>query len=316
MTELVVADIGGTHARFALARLEGGEARLGDELVLETSAHGGPVAAWRAFEARIGRTLPPRWAIAIAAPIEGDTIRMVNNHWAFRWSEVLAELKLEALTRLNDFEAIAFAVPACGPQLRHVCGPDRALPETGIISVMGPGTGLGVAILDRRTSTPRVIGTEGSHIAFAPLDALEDRVRQVLAAQFGRVSVERVVSGPGLRAICTALGREVVETDRPLWQAALSGTDPVATEALACFSRCLGAALGDLALAHGSQAVVIAGGLGLRLADHLPRSGFEQRFIDKGRYRARMESLPVKLLTHPQPGLLGAALAYAAEHGG
>src|SRR5687767_10599746 len=113
MTDLVVADIGGTHARFALAHLNGSGVELSDEAVLATSAYPGPVEAWRAYQDQIGRALPDRGAIAIAAPVDGDAVQMVNNHWAFGWTELAAQLRLERLTRLNDFEAIAFAVPAC-----------------------------------------------------------------------------------------------------------------------------------------------------------------------------------------------------------
>jgi glucokinase len=189
-----------------------------------------------------------------------------------------------------------------------------------VISVVGPGTGLGVAQLLRRGGQCHVVETEGGHIDFAPLDAIEDRILAHLRERYRRVSVERLAAGMGLANIHSALasieGRAVPHRDeKELWAAALAGSDDLAAAALARYCLCLGAVSGDLALAHGAAGVVIAGGLGLRLADHLAGSGFRDRFIAKGRFERRMDEIPVKLLVHPQPGLFGAAAAFALEHG-
>lgn len=151
---------------------------------------------------------------------------------------------------------------------------------------------------------------------FAPLDSLEEAILARLRAQHRRVSVERIVSGPGLAAIHATIakleGRPVEpREDKELWTAALDGGDPLAVAALDRFCLSLGSVVGDLALAHGAAGVVLAGGLGARLADHLPRSGFAGRFAAKGRFEAMMAAMPVRLITHPQPGLFGAAAAYA-----
>jgi glucokinase len=166
----------------------------------------------------------------------------------------------------------------------------------------------------------RIIPTEGGHIDFAPIDTLEDGILSRMRLKFRRVSVERIVAGPGLVNIYSALaeieGRPLAtQGDKTLWQMALAGSDSLAVAALDRFCLSLGSVAGDIALAQGGEAVVIAGGLGLRIADHLPRSGFASRFCAKGRFEARMADIPVKLITHPQPGLFGAAAAYAAEHG-
>jgi glucokinase len=133
------------------------------------------------------------------------------------------------------------------------------------------------------------------------------------------VSIERLISGRGLMNIYDALGAiegrpTGVRDEKALWAAALKGSDSLAAAALDRFCLCLGAVAGDLALAHGANAVVIGGGVGLRLADHLPQSGFSSRFIAKGRFERRMAEIPVKLITHPQPGLFGAAAAFAHDH--
>lgn len=316
MLEIVAIDIGGTHARFALAELDGKGIGLGPETVLKTSDYSGLGEAWRAFAAQAGRALPDGAAVAIAAPIAGDAIKLTNNRWVIRPAALAEELGVASTTLVNDFAAVAHAVAVCGERhLAHLCGPDAPLPSKGVISVVGPGTGLGVAMLVRRPSGNQVIPTEGGHVCFAPGDELEDRLLARLRARHGRVSLERVACGAGLVDIhATLTGREPELDDRALWQAALSGADETAARALDRYCEILGAAAGDFALAQGAAAVVMAGGLGLRLADRLPRSGFARRFRNKGRFESMMAALPVKLITHPQPGLLGAAAAFSAEH--
>jgi glucokinase len=321
MRELVAVDLGGTHARFAVAAVRAGEvAALGPETVLKCADFESLEAAWAAFAAGLGRPAPRAAAVAVAAPVGGAELKLTNSPWVLRPKAIQARLGLEALTLVNDFGAVAHAVAKLGPEhLTPLCGPDRPLPREGVISVLGPGTGLGVAQLLRRDGHDHVIETEGGHVGFAPLDALEDALLQRLRARYGRVSAERVVCGAGLAAIYETLaaveGRPAkIQDDKALWSAGLDGRDPLADEAVEWFCRCLGAAAGDFALAHGAVGVAIAGGLGLRLAGRLPGSGFAERFFAKGRFAARMAALPVKVVTHPQPGLFGAAAAFAEEH--
>jgi glucokinase len=312
--EIVAVDIGGTHARFAFAEMGQGRVSLGPETVLRTGDYAGLADAWRAFGAIAGRSLPPAAGIAIAAPVEGEAIKLTNNAWVIRPASLAAELGTERVSLVNDFAAVAHAVAACGDaQLRHLCGPDVPLPPSGVVSVVGPGTGLGVAQLVRGPGGDRVIATEGGHIGFAPTDAFEDALLARLRARHGRVSAERVVCGAGLAQIHAVLtGADASEDDRSLWQRALAGDDTDAGAALDRFCAILGSVAGDIALAQGANGVVIAGGLGLRLAERLPRSAFGERFRAKGRFKARMAALPVRLITHPQPGLLGAAAAFGA----
>jgi len=321
MTEIVVVDIGGTHARFALAQVEEGQVlSLGDVCVLKTGEHASLETAWEVFRDRIGQALPPAVAIAFAGPVQGEVLKLTNNPWVIRPARLTSELGVDRFTIVNDFGAVSHAVAQFGDdQYCHLCGPETPLPAEGVISVIGPGTGLGVAQLLRKKDHYEVIETEGGHIDFAPLDSLEDQILAQLRARYRRVSVERLVAGMGLTNIHQALsqieGRPVQNRDeRELWTAALENTDSLASAALARYSLCLGAVAGDLALAHGAVGVVIAGGLGFRLAKQLPGSGFRDRFIAKGRFERRMDDMPVKLLTHPQPGLFGAAAAFALEH--
>lgn len=322
MTELVAADIGGTHARFAVATVEGGRVvALSEPVTLHAADHAGLESAWAAFGATLPRPLPRAAAIAVASPIGGEVIRLTNSPWVIRPALIADELGVDRCVLLNDFGAVGHAVAqAPTTAFEHICGPDVPLPTLGITTICGPGTGLGVAQLLRTSSGYHVIETEGGHIGFAPHDVVEDTLVERLRARFTRVSAERVCAGPGILAFRETLaameGRTVAEfDDTALWTAALDGGDRLALAALDRFCLALGSVAGDLALAHGASAVVIAGGLGLRLKDRLPSSGFAERFAAKGRFRPLMATLPVKLITHPQPGLFGAAAAFAQRHG-
>ena len=321
MTQIVSVDIGGTHARFALAEVEGGRVvELGEAVTLKTAEHASFQTAWEDF-GRISRApLPKAASIAIAGPVDGELIKLTNNPWIIRPALICEKLSVDRYTVVNDFGAVGHAVAqASDEHFLHLCGPDVPLPETGTISIMGPGTGLGVAHVWRNAGGYHVQATEGGHVDFAPLDSIEDAILARLRKRHRRVSVERVVAGPGISDIYEALaameGRAVQQhDDKTLWELGTSGTDSLAAAAVDRFCLSLGSVAGDIALAQGGSAVVIAGGLGLRIKDTLVRSGFAERFTAKGRFEGLMASLPVKLITHPQPGLFGAAAAFAQEH--
>ena len=323
MTELVAVDIGGTHARFAIATIaRSGAITLGEPVTLHTKDHASFQTAWEDFARMKGGTLPKGVAIAIAGPVGGEVIRFTNNPWIIRPALIPEKLGAERYTLVNDFGAVGHAVARAGAEdFVHLAGPDVALPTSGTISIIGPGTGLGVAHIWRDGAGGyRVQATEGGHIDFAPLDSIEDAILARLRQRYLRVSVERVVSGPGIVDIYEALagmeGRAIQSSDdRTLWQKGTSGEDSLAAAAVDRFCLSLGSVAGDIALAQGASGVVIAGGLGLRIRDTLLKSGFAERFRAKGRFAELMAALPVKLITHPQPGLFGAAAAFAKEHG-
>jgi len=320
--DLVAADIGGTHARFAIATVAAGcVVALSDPVTLRAADYASLQTAWEAFGACIGLALPRAAAIAVASPVGGEVIKLTNNPWVIRPALINERLGVDAHLVINDFGAVGHAVQhAARDQFEHLCGPDVPLSEAGVITICGPGTGLGVAQLLRTSTGYHVLETEGGHIDFAPHDTIEDALVARLRARFTRVSAERVCAGPGIVAIYETLaaieGRTVAELDdKALWAAALDGRDSLALAALDRFCLALGSVAGDLALAQGAGAVVIAGGLGLRLKDRLALSGFAERFAAKGRFQQLMASLPVKLITHPQPGLFGAAAAFAQAYG-
>lgn len=320
--QIVVVDVGGTHARFAIAAISDGRVTaLGEATTMRTAEHASFHTAYEAYAALNGGTLPRAVAIALAAPIAGDIIRFSNNPWIIRPAMIPEKMGVDAFTLVNDFEAVGHAVAqADESHFTHLCGPDRPLAATGTISVIGPGTGLGVAHVLRVPGNYHVQPTEGGHVDFAPLDGIEDAILARLRRRYRRVSVERIVSGPGLVEIYETLagieGRAIkVLDDKALWALGTSGDDSLAAAAVDRFCLSLGSVAGDIALAQGGfGGVVIAGGLGLRIKDALLRSGFAERFRAKGRFERLMANIPVKVITHPQPGLLGAASAFARQH--
>lgn len=321
--ELVAVDIGGTHARFALAEIDAdGTIELGAPETLHTHDHASFQTAWEAFRHRNAGSLPPAVSMAIAGPVGGDVIRFTNNPWLIRPAMVKEKLGVERFTIVNDFEAVAHAVArAPAEQFLHLAGPDRPFGGHGTISVIGPGTGLGVAHLWRNgRGGYHVQATEGGHTGFAPLDAIEDALLARLRQRHTRVSAERVVSGPAIvdmyQTLAVLEGRALIEEgDVAIWSRGLSGEDSLAAAAVDRFCLALGSVAGDVALVQGGFAgVAIAGGLGYRIRETLLKSGFAQRFRAKGRFAELMAGIPVKLIVHPQPGLFGAVAAFGTEH--
>lgn len=319
--EIVAVDIGGTHARFALAEVaQGRVASLGDPVILKTAEHASLRAAWDRFAGALERPVPRHAAIAVACPVDGEVLKLTNNPWVIRPAQLAENLGLDRYTLVNDFGAVSHAVIQLDAvHLRHLHGPDLPMPTQGVISIVGPGTGLGVAQVLRRDGRDHIIECEGGHIGFAPADPIDDAILAHLRLRCPRVSSERVVSGPGLAQLYEALAMleecTVIPNadEKALWRAAIEGHEDLAVAALERFCLSLGSFAGDIALAHGASAVVIGGGLGLRLAEVLPRSGFGTRFTAKGRFARRMAQIPVKLIVHPEPGLYGAAAACAQE---
>lgn len=309
---LIVADIGGTHARFAIASPQQNRLpSLKHITSIETAAHPSLGSAYAAFVAAVSEPLPSNGVFAVATPITGDAMQFSNNAWRIHPATLAQDLGLSTVRMINDFEAVAHAVAHAGPaDLATVCGPCAALPAHGVTSIIGPGTGLGVAMLVRHGGGQTVVPTEGGHMCFAPADRLEDVLLGAMRrALDGRVSAERLVSGPGLAAIHLAMGGAPAPNERALWSDVLGGDTSEARATLDRFLGMLGSFSGDIALAQGASAVVVAGGLGARIGERLANPAFSRHFCDKGRFRHHMEAIPVLRLLMDEPGLLGAALA-------
>jgi glucokinase len=249
--------------------------------------------------------------------VHGEEIRLTNRAWSFTRAELKQALNLDHLAVINDFGAVSWAVPALQPgEYVTLHGADDA-PLRGPVTVMGPGTGLGVGLLvgDEKRGW-EVIETEGGHVTFAPLGDEELMISRWLTARFGRASTERVLCGAGLSHIDAVLGSDgnapndvALRDPADIVKAALEGHDVAARRALARFCAVLGSVCGDAALIHGARTVMIAGGMVPRFIPFLRSSAFRERFLAKGRFASYLESVTIRVIIHPNPGLLGAAVA-------
>jgi glucokinase len=303
----LLADIGGTNARFALADADG---RPRDERVLRTADYPGPVEAARAY---LGSRTVETGVFAGAGLVEGDQARLTNSPWSFSISETAAALGLRRLVVINDFVAQALAVPELGPEDVIKLGGGEPVAERPI-AVIGPGTGLGVAgLLPRLGGGFQAMPSEGGHASYAPHDELATAVLARLQRRFGEVSSERVLAGPGLVNVATALAEIAGEELPPLEPRdvvlrAREGSCRFCAETVHRYPATLGAAAGDLALtllARGG--VYVGGGLGGYLGDLFDAARFRAGFVAKGRFRAYLEGIPTWLVIREHTGLLGAA---------
>lgn len=317
MTDIIAADIGGTNARFVRAKVDGrGVPTLGKVRKYKVADYPSLQTCWAAFAKDEGGDLPKAASIAFATAIGRDVIKLTNSSWVIRPDTLDEELGLDHMRLVNDFEAVAHAVARLPQEnLPLLFGENRPFPEDGGVTVVGPGTGLGVAMIAFDDGVPHAIATEGGHLDFAPLDPMDEKILAYLRDKFLRVSTERVVSGPGLNNIYKAMAtigheRVTLMEDAELWQVALDGSDPFARAAFDRFCLCYGSVVGDLALAQGPHAVVLAGGLTQRMRELLPKSGFHERFTAKGRFQSLMKTIPIRLAVHEEIGLYGAAAAF------
>jgi glucokinase len=313
----LVADVGGTNVRFGWVDGEGLEVRHIRKLPVADYAE--PAQAARAYLAQlaalVGRdsSTPRRAAIAVAAATHGDRVELTNGPWRFSRSALAAELGLEGLLVLNDFEALALSLPRLKPaQFRSHRLP---IPRPGALAVIGPGTGLGVAgVVPSRAGWVPLPG-EGGHATLAPGDEFESALLARIRARFEHVSAERLLSGIGLPVLhgavaevlgiaAESLGAEAV-VERGLAQG-----DAVCAKTLDVFCALLGSFAGNVALTLGARGgVFIGGGIVPRLGERFFASAFRERFEAKGRLRPYLEEIPTALITDTLAALGGAALA-------
>jgi glucokinase len=316
---MLVGDIGGTNARFATVdvlrplpwRLEN---RQDFAAAIPTFEE-----ALQRYVQQAGLAQVPRAAtIAVAGPVTNGQARLTNRDWLIS-EDALRRFGCSAALLINDFIALAFAVETLGPADLRLLGPDLAGIDAEPITVLGAGTGLGVSCLARYRKRTVPVATEGGHIGFAPGDSQEVAVLQQMMRRFGRVSVERLLSGPGLEKIHQALdevaGREPARlTAAQVTEHAIAG-DPACVEALSMFCAVYGSVAGDFALAHGSRGgVYIAGGIALKIDAFLAKSAFRSRFESKGRLSPFVQSIPTKIITSGDAALLGSARAGFTLH--
>jgi glucokinase len=314
-TARLLADVGGTNARFAWQ--DHAQAPLTHVRVLPGIEYPTLQAAMRAYIDAVGQGEPAEAAIAIANPITGDAVRMTNHHWAFSQKAVRTEFGLRRLRLLNDFTALALALPDLSAlQLRQIGGQTAVADAPK--ALLGAGTGLGVSgLLPNGQGGWVPVQGEGGHVTLPAETARERLLMDGLTARYGHASSERLLCGQGLldafEILCAADGVAVSGIDTPaaVTEAALQARHPSAVEALALFCALLGSSAGNLALTLGARGgVYIGGGIAPRLGAALDASAFRSRFEAKGRFRAYLCDIPVWVITaDPSPALLGAARA-------
>lgn len=308
---VLVADIGGTNARFGL--VDGSGVR--DTRILRGAEFPSFQAAAESYLdiacGQDGFARPRRAAVAVAGPVTGDRASLTNIVWGFSIEEVRHRLGLDRLLVVNDFTAVALSVPRLTAADRVQVGTGGEGPPGAPVGVIGPGSGLGVSGLIRGPGGWVALSGEGGHATMSATDARDEAVLGLLRTRFGHVSAERVLSGPGLVNLYEALrqlnGREAQpRTAAEITAQAHDGTDPDCVEAVELFCAMLGTVAGNLALTLGALGgVYIAGGIVPRLGALFHRSAFRAHFIDKGRMRPLLEPVPTFLITHELPAFLG-----------
>jgi glucokinase len=303
----LLADIGGTNARFAVRLGE----KLGPVATLTVADHRGFDEALGAFLAsqRLGRGIQAA-VIGVAGPVRMGRAEFTNSGWKIESEALKSTFGFQRVSVMNDFEAVARALPCLQPNDLVSLGGKEGLPDAPLL-VLGPGTGLGVACLLRSSNGPVVFTSEAGHMAAPSWSRRTDAIIDFLRGRHGRVSAERLLSGHGLENLhdavaaldgLTAPKRSAAE----ITHAAIERTCPASQEAVDLFFAMLGQVAGDLALAFGARGgVYIAGGIAPRLAKQLAASSFRAHFEDKGRLRPYLAAIPCWLITHPNPAFLG-----------
>jgi glucokinase len=314
---VLLGDIGGTHARFAVAF--GNNASITELAVLPTGSFPNLATAAAAYLHQIGHPKLRRACIAIANPIVGDFVAMTNNHWQFSIEATRQFLNLDDLLMLNDWEAMAMALPALGSNHLEKIGrgePDSFAPK----GLIGPGTGLGVSSLirSRRGDWVPVAG-EGGHVGLSPTCDREAEILKVLWRSFPHVSAERVISGMGLenlyKAICILNGTlaEPLAASQ-ITQRAIDANDPACAESVDRFCCLLGNTAANLALTLGARGgIYIGGGVISHLGDYFAKSGFRAAFEAKGRFESYMSNIPTYVIRAKQPALIGCGMALGVK---
>lgn len=310
----LVGDIGGTNARFGLVDLQDDRLEVVAAKGYLCSAFPNAPEAITAYLAEQGLTCALSGvAIAVAGPIEAGAIRFTNSNWHLSENR-LREMGFGSACLLNDYAALAIAAPLLQGKDLQTIGPDLDAPGDQTIAVVGPGTGFGVSALARDGSGVAILATEGGHIAFAPGDDVEIEILRLLAARYGRVSVERILSGPGLRdlhqCLRTMAGRpSMVVESAEITRQALAG-DPDCLATVERFCAILGAVAGDFALSFGARGgIYLAGGIPPLIIDVLRGDTFRRRFEDKGRFAGYLAAIPTRVIMRPHAALVGAAHA-------
>lgn len=318
MNTLLVADIGGTYARFAIARSPkpgekaDGPMAIGPIWSTEVRSRNSAIEAVRDFLAvdSLGSEIEGA-LLAVAGPVEGGRCRLTNAAWTIDEEEIARTFSIPWVRIVNDLEAAAAGLPELAATQTRLIGPDTALVGAPM-AILAPGTGLGMACLVDGPSGRRVITSEGGHATLASIGPQYDRLIDFLRDKYDQhVSIERVLSGAGLSNLHLALatcegGSTIHRTPIEITATAFDGSSPLCRAAVDAFCAFLGAVAGDLALTFGARGgVFIGGGIVPRFVDHLARSSFRAQFEAKGRMHGYVARIPTRVIIHPNPALIG-----------
>jgi len=313
----LVGDIGGTNARFALVDFDGPDPRLIEPTAYKGEDYDTAEDAIEDYLAKVGVKHPDQAVVAVAGPIEHGAVHFTNIDWRLSEDSLRRAGGFRNARLINDFTAQALAAPRLSPKDLRQIGP---LPTSGEgdLAIIGPGTGFGAAGMVRRHGCDTPLTTEGGHISFAPVDEIEIEILRGLQAKYGRVSVERILAGPGMEDLHVLLaqieGRPIEElAAKAITEGAVAGRECCKTT-VERFCAILGSTAGDLALALGARGgVFIAGGIAPRIIDLLEASAFRERFEAKGRLSDYVKDIPTHVILHPHTALIGAAVAMTPD---
>jgi glucokinase len=313
----LIADIGGTNARFAI--VEPGSITPQYERTLSCANYRTLVDAVLAYLEDASQPMPETASLAIATPVSCDRIAMTNHVWDLSIEETRKALGLKSLKVLNDYTALALALPYLGDDEVHKVGQGKTV-EKQVLAVLGPGTGLGVSGAIYTGDYWLPLQSEGGHVSYGPLNDRESDVIDVIRKHRDFVSAESLVSGPGLVLLyesiakCDGVAHELLSPDQ-VANYALTGTDASAEEAVAMFCGILGAVAGNLALTLGARGgVFVGGGIVPKLGAYFDTSPFRARFENKGRFTQYLSEIPAYIITSKYPALTGAAVALKQEY--
>ena len=321
---LIIADIGGTNARFALAS---------EKFPYFEQAQTLQCADFENIEQAIDTYLQTQKiglldgiCFAVAGPIQDQSVRFTNNHWFIKNTDLRQRYSTDQVQLLNDFESIAYSLPQLDEtDLSAISsgnisdGSKLVIDQDFTVGVLGPGSGLGIAGLCQRGTNIFPLSTEGGHVGFAPDNPLQDQLLKSLHNKFGRVSNERLLSGPGLvnihEVLCEINGQANPGlSPADIATATREQSDLTCLQSMELFFEILGQVAGDTALALGAyQGIFIGGGISQRYPQQLAHSKFRAGFENKGRYHNLMKKIPTWLITHKNPGLVGSSV-YARSY--
>jgi glucokinase len=308
----LVGDIGGTHARLALAEFHDGKPVISDIREFPSPAYSNGRDIVRDYLSQTAlKPQPQTAAIAVAGPITNGSVHFTNLGWALSEND-LRELGFAKARLLNDFEALALSIRHLSPGDLHRLGAAQSGVSNATVAVIGPGTGFGASALVRNGTVAVAMAAEGGHASFAPGDDVERDVLRVIARRHSHVSIERILSGPGLLNLHAALNEiESVSADAgspaEITGRALNG-EPHCRRTVLRFCAILGSVAGDFALYYGARGgMFIAGGIAPSIVPILEMSDFRRRFEAKGRFNVYLAPIPTQIVMHAHPAFLGAA---------